>query len=442
MPFNPQVVIEDDDEFEEGDEGLDMEMLSRDETMNAMMVQTEGLLQELDALGAWYDEAVRDAQAYMQHQMGDELDVMEEVCKVSSGELMYRDESGFSNASDEWVIEKILQRKRYQGEQYYLVKWKGYASPSWELEQDLDSQGYGGWLEKFVVEAAVRCREQGAAKVLQPTEEKQCRVPRSEPFRVAGPGEFSPEIYWHNFQLRIAEAFKQAGACVSRIQNIVDPSRSRTFMCRWMKSRQHDKAAVPVMLFHCTPNHNIPGIVKNGLVVPGTGHNVTVANGSAYGVGIYTARSPLTGFCRGGNYAFVCAGLVGPRFLGTADHGSIVVFFDPDTVLPCFLVEIHTCTYGNKCAGQPQYVSQLYKPNMWPPSDRGYHHPSHVQGSAGPVSNVQKYYPVIPKVEGDEGNWADHAMAKPISKKQLKRCAKRVKMLYKQGQLKQVRNKR
>ena len=156
MPLNPQVVIEDDDEFEEGDEELDMEMLSRDETMNAMMVQTEGLLQELDALGAWYDEAVRDAQAYMQHEMGDELDVMEEVCKVSSGELMYRDESGLSTASDEWVIEKILQRKRYQGEQYYLVKWKGYTSPSWELEQDLDSQGYGGWMEKSPRREVVR----------------------------------------------------------------------------------------------------------------------------------------------------------------------------------------------------------------------------------------------------------------------------------------------
>jgi hypothetical protein len=55
------------------------------------------------------------------------------------------------------------------------------------------------------------------------------------------------------------------------------------------------------------------GIINNGLRIPGTG-GVRVVNGSAYGVGIYTANNPQTsvGYTRGVNMMFVC---VGARFV-------------------------------------------------------------------------------------------------------------------------------
>merc|ERR1712046_25669 len=63
--------------------------------------------------------------------------------------------------------------------------------------------------------------------------------------------------------------------------------------------------------FHGTSVTNHRSIFERGLLVPGAGNGVSVANGSAHGVGIYTAtvdNARLSkGFCRGGNSMLVCA---------------------------------------------------------------------------------------------------------------------------------------
>eukprot|EP00039_Didymoeca_costata_P007648 m.102262 g.102262 ORF g.102262 m.102262 type:complete len:407 (-) comp13765_c0_seq5:1284-2504(-) len=50
----------------------------------------------------------------------------------------------------------------------------------------------------------------------------------------------------------------------------------------------------PILVFHGTDPQNLASIYKRGLLIPGSqrGRDIRVANGSAHGVGIYTAETP------------------------------------------------------------------------------------------------------------------------------------------------------
>jgi hypothetical protein len=55
-------------------------------------------------------------------------------------------------------------------------------------------------------------------------------------------------------------------------------------------STDPEDPVLTVAAYHGTRSANFKSIAKHGLVVPGHGHGVTVAHGSAHGVGIYTAK--------------------------------------------------------------------------------------------------------------------------------------------------------
>lgn len=99
------------------------------------------------------------------------------------------------------------------------------------------------------------------------------------------------------------------------------------------------KASNKVQLaFHGTALANMQDILKTGLRVPGAASGVRVANGSAFGVGIYTSQHAMTSLCyrRQTSTMFVCAVLeVG----GVSRHGSTLVVFQEDLVVPLFLVD-------------------------------------------------------------------------------------------------------
>ena len=38
---------------------------------------------------------------------------------------------------EEWEVEEILESSRMKGQLQYLVKWRGFADPTWELEGNL-----------------------------------------------------------------------------------------------------------------------------------------------------------------------------------------------------------------------------------------------------------------------------------------------------------------
>ena len=101
----------------------------------------------------------------------------------------------------------------------------------------------------------------------------------------------------------------------------------------------------PTLVFHGTPRANHAGILRQGLV-PGGTRGVRVANGSAYGQGIYLGRTLSTSHCyaRGDNTIFVCAMVENRHFISS--HGNIIVCTAPEFVCPLFLVTVRNRMYG------------------------------------------------------------------------------------------------
>jgi hypothetical protein len=101
-------------------------------------------------------------------------------------------------------------------------------------------------------------------------------------------------------------------------------------------------SASPSLAFHGTPSANIPSILERGLLVPGNGNDVRVANGSAYGVGIYTAQQPgaSLGYCKGSSQMLALGVLDlasgGQEVLRRV--GNVTVFFDEAHVVPIGVV--------------------------------------------------------------------------------------------------------
>eukprot|EP00930_Biecheleria_cincta_P069919 TRINITY_DN57595_c0_g1_i1.p1 TRINITY_DN57595_c0_g1~~TRINITY_DN57595_c0_g1_i1.p1 ORF type:complete len:440 (+),score=59.77 TRINITY_DN57595_c0_g1_i1:109-1428(+) len=114
--------------------------------------------------------------------------------------------------------------------------------------------------------------------------------------------------------------------------------------------------------FHGTNACNFPSIFERGLLIPGEGNELRVANGSAHGKGIYTAKvtnpSLSRGFCSD-NQVLICGvlddalpGSVAEYSMGirtvsreseTVRHvGDAMVVFDSRRVTPLFVASLHS----------------------------------------------------------------------------------------------------
>jgi hypothetical protein len=250
--------------------------------------------------------------------------------------------------------------------------------------------------------------------------------------------EFYPEIFWEDFQCNIADALSRCHLGATLIYNIVNPKLRTKFTSQWLLSH----AGVPVMTFHCTRESNVSGIIENGLVIPGSLPGVTVQNGSAYGVGIYTARTPQISYCSGGRFLFVCAALVGERFTTTTKMtGDMIILFDSAQILPCFLVEFNL---------KPDTTIPIYMPNTgkkWP--FKSISSPSDSVGTSSaltpPANNAKAVTTAAttttvpdPPMKG----WEIEATHTRMTKKRLKKMSARVKELYRNGELRQIKIKR
>jgi hypothetical protein len=97
----------------------------------------------------------------------------------------------------------------------------------------------------------------------------------------------------------------------------------------------------PNCVFHGTRLENHASIFEHGLLVPNQADNpvsVGVANGSAYGVGIYTATTAATscGYARNGARVLVCGALeIGESFKVA---NGFRIFFNKAHVVPLFVV--------------------------------------------------------------------------------------------------------
>jgi len=51
---------------------------------------------------------------------------------------------------EEWGVEEVLDSRRIRGRVHYLVKWRGFAAPTWELEENLaDVQSIDDYHERY-----------------------------------------------------------------------------------------------------------------------------------------------------------------------------------------------------------------------------------------------------------------------------------------------------
>jgi hypothetical protein len=224
---------------------------------------------------------------------------------------------------DEWVLEKILRRQtkrrpsRGTREVFYSCKWKWYRNPTWEPRSVLEDEGYAEILEAFDRSLIVR-KQRAQTPLHKPTEPRIIKL--------------IPE-----FVRLVEEKLSEDGLHLNRYAFVKNGVKEGRFVAKW---RSHDPSVVPIVLFHGTRLVNMLPIAEKGLIIPGA-CGVRVANGSAFGVGIYTARDP--GYSRSyssdSRMIFACVGLVGPKVTCSLETPSICVFFDTDAVVPVLLFE-------------------------------------------------------------------------------------------------------
>jgi len=142
------------------------------------------------------------------------------------------------------------------------------------------------------------------------------------------------------------------------------PDVQRRFL-KACSSEGEDSDGVPYSLrpaFHGTKEENLQSILARGLLIPGDGNEIGVANGSAHGLGIYVGKLGVDGcrlsfgFCMGGpmlvcgviDDAIPVSNQLGSFHVSAESKrvkhvGSAMVIFESSCVVPLFVVRPVTC---------------------------------------------------------------------------------------------------
>ena len=105
------------------------------------------------------------------------------------------------------------------------------------------------------------------------------------------------------------------------------------------------------LVFHGTNSRNNSSIIANGLVVGGT-KGVPIANGKAYGTGIYCSPSLDTTGCYANGSMFIC--LI--RNVGISRSGTIFVVPNDNDILPIYL---HSFGYSDGGTTNWAYLNRM-----------------------------------------------------------------------------------
>ena len=312
---------------------------------------------------------------------------------------------------EEWVLEKILKRKaKAAGDWLYLCKWKWYADPTWEARTLLEDEGWGKALAAF-----------DATKLPQQTN-RQGRVRKPKEPK---PKIFTPTTLEQLCPGSLEKVCKQFAACNYSVVRYA-PVQNRQLETRFFEAMTGlgPNTHFPTILYHGTRKANITPICESGLLIPGHG-NVRVLNGSAYGVGIYTARDPhiSVGYSTD-MMMFVCLGLIGPRIATTKQANDIFVFFEERLLVPMWVVEFRVGSWGR----EPRRVALHEMLSIPFTQTQETYTPQAI-----PSMVASPPPPSAPLHPGEH-----HPLAqRPITKKMLRQAPKSVKDLYKMGKLRQ-----
>lgn len=166
----------------------------------------------------------------------------------------------------------------------------------------------------------------------------------------------------HHFSV----AFTQYGALlqgsaqkVTKVEYYDNPALTQKFEATRQRFKQSGKDANPIWVFHGSAKENLPKIMEGGFKVGGKdypssqywkGGKFPVANGTAYGQGVYSATGPNTpmGYSRQSTAIILAMALKGEFATSKGDgldswsNGSAgsdwMIFADDEQVLPVYVV--------------------------------------------------------------------------------------------------------
>ena len=123
----------------------------------------------------------------------------------------------------------------------------------------------------------------------------------------------------------------------------------------FMRLRNNLNQRDPILAFHGTNQTNHPSILQNGFLIPGKLYahcpRIGVANGSAYGKGIYSSTDLMMSLgytrCSGPMLRlFVCATLTDQSrstqqlSVEVKHHGTMLIFFREQRIVPVFTIDV------------------------------------------------------------------------------------------------------
>jgi hypothetical protein len=337
-------------------------------------------------------------------ELGDEEEVdeedgaenVEEEGMEADGASPSREElfdSGGGSTSEEYIVEEVLGRRRVKGrgkvslesrtlgemeedelEWEYLVRWRGGGGAdglgkgglvTWESRHWLFDQGWKGLVDDY---------DSGAKPYTHGTSTRRNRpqkpptggIPKKSRRVTFGRMEKAmdewlvqdPELYtilhralfFHagppqSLLLRIRNFF-----LTQSLQQLVVPLQiypvgncgTRSAFLNFVSDAKNMENRKIVLRFHGTHSMCVSGICSAGLRVPGT-NGVAVRNGSALGVGIYSAvhTNTSTSYCCSKCIMFLCAGISSTvQSSGVLlDNASVTVYFQSHLIVPLFAVK-------------------------------------------------------------------------------------------------------
>lgn len=375
-----------------------------------------------------------------------------------------------ATAEDEpWELERILKRRVYRAprqallddgedstaaktkkstsaspplpprekELQYLCQWRYYAEPTWEARALLEEEGYGPLCDAF---------DDGISAVQQAGGIQRGRgtvVDSGHGGARHGldidPHPAIESLFGRDLLAEIADALGADGITFLYYMSVAVPPRIKAFLATW---RERAATHRPTLLFHGTNSKNIVSIVRNGLIVPGS-HGVTVANGSVHGVGIYTAKCPMTstGYCndrsnsscyyRRSGEMFACLGLVSNNDsvnVRVTAGGGYCVFFDASFVVPIGLIGWQRT--GGAAPTRKRCQRRNFNTCFDPKAPVGVISearaaPRHAAALAAQANAIAANI-VGPSVS---------VIYRPMTKRMLKECPRKIKDLYRAGAL-------
>lgn len=179
--------------------------------------------------------------------------------------------------------------------------------------------------------------------------------PTPAPVRIRSPFEAFRAAWYQRHREHIQHALPITSG--SHVAAVRPASINPTVAARFMRLRSNLSQRDPLLTFHGTSSANHESILERGFLIPGRtyrdGVRIGVANGSAYGRGIYSSTDLTMSLgytrCTGPvQRLFVCATLtdyhrnvrVSSLNGEVRHHGQMVIFFREQRIVPMFFIDV------------------------------------------------------------------------------------------------------